>query len=441
MTYTGAATPHVHIPLPLRPEEDLLERRIEISNLLSATKVTARDRATAEYQFWATLAGPSTEWESREDYLARCFLQSQADQLLIWAIEAGIAPVIADIPSRGHARLDHRIFFGLNKWWSQDTIRSATYRPMNEGCDGKAGLQRGAASGLPLWIKNEDWARVVEQIIHRREEMSGEEFPPERLALRRMLPQLRGAEPGPTATNRTAALTPSWSIYEAVAWIASGDILLVAQQAANYMSVQDPNIAGAVTWIRLEQSLIGKAGLGNATIGADEARERLRAACELGAVEATGIPASRGERTVIPPTHFISVELWPGRGGSLHRVVAGQGEEARWLDLRFAVEDVRTLTGSASSQSLQVAQDVSPNRASGRLLRPPVSSSALRSWIRERNLEGWSQDRIFKGAAKAFPDHEVPGRPEVRKVDGEVRQELELPARKPGRGKKGAAPS
>jgi len=72
--------------------------------------------------------------------------------------------------------------------------------------------------------------------------------------------------------------------------------------------------------------------------------------------------------------------------------------------------------------------------------RPPVSSNNLRAWVRDRNVDGWSQDRIVKGAVAAFPQHAVPGRPELRKVDAFVREEAGLPARTRGRGKTGQWP-
>ena len=44
---------------------------------------------------------------------------------------------------------------------------------------------------------------------------------------------------------------------------------------------------------------------------------------------------------------------------------------------------------------------------------------------------------IVNGAADAFPDNGVPGRPTLRKLDADTLEELGLPKRTRGRDKKG----
>lgn len=431
MKHDGLATNGVHIPVPLSPEEDLLERRIEIINLFSGTNVTASDQQTEAYQRLASFAGPSTEWESREAYIARCYLTSLADQLLIWAIDAGIAPIIADIQGRGHARLDHRIFFGLNRWWPQDTIGSARYKPMNEGCDGEAGRLRAAASGLPLWIRSEEWDGVVDQIIRRREEIAREEFPRDRLALRRMFAQTGSTYTEMPHANMPTANRPYWSLYEAVAWLGSQDAALVESQQPHHFPSTDAKHYGAVAWLKLKQSLADRAIAGKASMTADAARNMLLGACETGQVPSTGIPALKGDRRPIPANDFIGSQLWEGRGGALHRVVAGIPEEARWHDIRFRADDVKALINVSAPPT--PAPPV-PDRL---VKKPPVSGSELRAWVKARNADGWSQGMIVKGAVDAFPDKEVPGRPTLRELDADARVELGLPQRTRGRDKKG----
>lgn len=431
MKHDGLATSGVHIPVPLSPEEDLLERRIELINLFSGTNVTASDRATETYTRLASFVGPSTEWESREDYLARCYLTAQADDLLIRAINTGVAPVVADIPGRGHARLDHRIFFGLNKWWPQDTIGSARYKPMNEGCDAVAGKERAAASGFPLWIRSEDWDDAVDQIVHMREEIAREAFPQDRLALRRMFRPAIETFVDLSPGQETSIDGHYWSLYEAIAWLGSQDEALVAQQQLQHFASTDPKHYGAVAWMKLKRALAGSENARAGHITADAARSRLLIACECGDVRSNAIPAYKGARRSVPAAEYVGSQIWEGRGGSIHRLIAGVSEAARWYDVRFHADDVRALTEAPRRKPEATSTPSVPAR------KTPVSTRELRNWVEARNVEGWSQDQIVKGAAIAFPENEVPGRPTLRGVDADVRAKLEYPPRKKGRGKKG----
>ena len=228
-----------------------------------------------------------------------------------------------------------------------------------------------------------------------------------------------------------------WSLYEAVAWIATGDDDFARQQAEFYERHPSPKEAGAVTWLTLQQALEAR-DPGARLMSLEDSRRSLRAACEAGRVSATGVikikddPLTCSDRLGIPATDFAGVELWPGKGGSLHRIIHGRGETARWFELRFDGDEVRQLHQPPTPHVDEDPLESASGQAD-RNRRPPLGTARLREWIVVMNRDGRSQTDIAKGAASAFPDFQVPGRPTIRQIDAEVRAELGLPPREPGK--------
>ena len=426
---TGHPASH-GIPIMVPDAKTLDVRLNELRDIFKRMSITKRDRETNAYRGMDAIAPPSSQWHDHAQYVDQWYLGDAGRDAFVIALCSGRIPIWTD--HQGQViQLDPSILFAPNKW-EQRPAEAGVYRPMNLRQD-YGDDRRLACAEARLWIMDSDWPSIRDALVSERERASGSILPADFLTL---FESETPPEPWDTPADAKGADVEQWSIYEAVAWIGSRDMALVDRQRTNYLAAGDPGTAGAKIWLRLEQSLKDRVANGMKGETADGAREQLRIACETGAVAATAIPASRGDRRAVPTSDFVAAELWPGKGGSLHRVVAGKGEAARWLDLRFRGDDVRAVVDAApAAAEAGFKRDHAP--IVDVATRKPVSSRDLRDWVRARNRERWSQDKIVKGAADAFPNHDVPGRPALREIDASVRQELDLPERTRGRGKKG----
>ena len=206
---------------------------------------------------------------------------------------------------------------------------------------------------------------------------------------------------------------PFWSLYEAAAWIATSDPVLVEQQVQFYERHPSPKNAGAVTWLVLQEALKTREPAAQ-LMNLENARRCLRAACEAGTVAATGIPVLGddlyGDRRAIAATEFIGVELWPGKGGSLHRIIQGRGEPARWLELRFSEANVRGIPGKPFSAVQQPSEPLSSSQHPNALPKPvrcwteEEMTQAIKDWVAQAS----SRDRevAWRNHFKALqPEH------------------------------------
>lgn len=401
----------------------------ELIGIFEQTTISERDRASRAFVAKSAIGANMNFHDpgEREPYVARWYLEDVAKDAMIRALSIGQLPVWTDYDGQ-FVELDHEVLFGRNKWIGTHTVQSGTYIALNVA-HGRDGLTRSECDGATLWVLDNDWSRARRALIDERARSFGSVLPWDISQL------LREDElvtmNAPTAIGYTAPGNPMWTLYEAVAWLGSQDAALVDHQHRRHFPGTTTQNYGAVAWGRLVQSLFDRITNGAASMTADDARDRLIAACEQGMVQATGIPKDRSDRCAVPAAAFTGCELWEGRGGSLHRLVGGKHEAARWHDIRFRADDVKALTNvsAPSTLVLPVPDDLVKN--------PPVSGRELRAWVKARNADGWSQGMIVKGAVDAFPDKEVPGRPTLRELDADTRVELGLPQRTRGRDKKG----
>lgn len=403
----------------------------ELMGIFEQMTISDKDRASRAFIGISALGAGMDFYDAadREPYVARWYLQDAAKTAMIRALSAGQLPVWTDYDGQ-FVELDPEAMFAPNKWVSTHTVQTGTYIALNVAY-GRDGPTRSECDGATLWVRNDDWQRVSRTLVAERENGFGGVLPSD---MAQLLNEAHStAMSAPPAHEYTSAISiPMWTLYEAVAWLGSQDTVLVEHQHPRcFPGTIDKNY-GAVAWRRLVQSLSDRSASGAASMTADVARDCLIAACESGLVLASGIPLDRSDRRAIPPGDFSGAKLWEGRGGSLHRCIAGGVEAPRWFDLRFDAISVRDLAiekTRTGDPEAPVPVEVSK--------KPPVSARDLREWVRDRNKQGWSQDRIIKEVAGAFPHNEVPGRPTLRKLDADVRTKLKLPARVPGRNKKG----
>jgi len=393
----------------------------ELTGIFQQMPISDKDRATATFAGMSGIGAGMDFYNAndREPYVARWYLQDAANRAMIRALSAGRLPVWTDYDG-GFVELDPEAMFGPNKWMDTHTVLTGNYVALNVAY-GRDGPTRAECDGATLWVHNDHWPPVRAALIAERERESGAAFPADMAQL-----LFETGPPPSDALGYTAfGNNPFWSLYEAIAWLGSQDDTLVDRQDPRYFEGTSVRNYGAIAWLRLEKALADRIAANAGGITADEARRLLLAACKSAQVSATGIPADKSERCSIPVLEFVGSELWEGQGGSLHRKVGSKFEPARWFDIHFDADGVRAIAGGATTTS----------DADAKL--PPVSTRELREWVAKRNQDGWSQDKIIKGAAAAFPENEVPGRPTLRKLDAAVRFELKLPKRERGRDKKG----
>lgn len=397
----------------------------ELISVFGQMIVSTADRESRAFLGMSGIAASMDFYDpnAREPYVTSWYLRDAASEAMVKALSSGHLPTWTDYDG-SFVELDHETLFGPNKWNSSYTVQTGIYVALNVAY-GRDGPTRAECDGATLWVREEDWPRIRGELIANREREVGTVLPSDMTQL--MLGSSATLISEAPAAADTAAPLALWSLYEAVAWMGTHDLAFVERQQPHHFPGTTAKNYGAVAWKRLEQSLVHRATAGSGMMTADAARIKLLAACQTGSVRATGIPADKGDRRDVPAYDFIGVQLWERRGGSLHRVVAGINEPARWYDLRFRADDVRAPVAKPTPQTT-VAEIKN---------KPTVSGSDLRGWVRARNVEGWDQDQIVKGAASAFPDNVVPGRPTIRKLDADVRVQLELPARTRGRNKKG----
>lgn len=406
----------------------------ELESVFGRMTISDRDRTTRAFKGMSGIAAgmPFHDPAARDPYVDDWYLKEAAHEAIGAALISGQLPAWTDYNGQ-FVELDHSVMFGPNKWNQSHTIKSGTYVVLN-AFHGRDGETRGECDGATLWVRADDWPRIRSELIERREKMFGSELGDDWAQLFDSLSI--GSGPASTGSAVSASLDgPYWTLHEAVAWLISENDLLVLEQKQKLTDYADrARIAGTVAWLRLENRF-SRSEL-------DGARERLRASCEEGSVSATGISASRGPRQPIPTADFTNVELWPGYGGQLHRVVGGNPEPARWLDLRFAVSGVRAITNTVPASSSAAVVAPQAQRDSDDLLTPerkPVSPMTFREWVEDCNKAGWSQGKIVEEAPMAFSDHTVPGRPSIRDIDAKARIKLGLAPRRRGAPTRGDA--
>ena len=340
----------------------------ELIGIFEQMTISDKDRASRTFAGMSAIGATMDFYcaNDREPYVTRWYLQDAAKNAIIRALSTGQLPVWTDYDGQ-FVELDHEAMFAPNKWVDTHTVQTGTYVALNVA-HGRDGPTRSECDGATLWVRDNDWACVRGALIDERERTFGAVLPPDMSQL------LNETElvtmNAPSAIEYTAAPGKSmWSLYEAVAWLGSQDAALVDHQHRRHLPGTTLENYGAVAWMRLVQSLSDRITNGTAYMTADNARERLIAACERGRIVATGIPADRSDRCTIPAAAFTGCELWEGRGGSLHRLVDAKHEAARWFDLRFSEADVRNLDAPSSAKS-SVGEDLPANSRTGAPGRP-----------------------------------------------------------------------
>ncbi len=314
----------------------------ELTGIFEQMPISDKDRATAAFAGMSAIGAGMDfhDASDREPYVARWYLQDAAKKAMIGALSAGRLPMWTDYDGK-FIELDPEAMFAPNKWVDTHTILTGTYVALNVAY-GRDGPTRAECDGATLWVHNEHWPPIRAALIAERERASGAALPADMMHLigesQLVTTNARAAMGGAAAGGKAM-----WSLYEAVAWLGSQDTDLVGQQHPRYFPGTITKNYGAAAWTRLAQSLSDRRVAGSAIMTADEARLRLIAACESGQVQVTGIPANRSERRDVPANEFSPSELWEGRGGSLHRVIGGKPETARWFDLRFDAQAVQRL--------------------------------------------------------------------------------------------------
>lgn len=331
----------------------------ELRSIFQRMPVTDRDRSTQAFVGMTQVVGGMDFYDpaEREPYVERWYLGDQAKDFVRRALVSGELCVWIRL-NEETVQLDHEEDFAGSRWCKTRTLEQGKYRAQNVQFDAH-GSQRAKYEGGTLWVKEEEWPDVRLKLIADRERVFGSALP---LDMAQLLSPIDAVCRSTVSTDQVH-LQPKaqWSLYEATAWIGSRDQSLVDRQQQRERLGNRPEQSGAIAWKRLEKSLDDRIAAGADAITAEIARERLRLACERGSVQATGVPADRGKRRVVPAADFINAELWEGRGGSLHRIVANKGEPARWLDLRFGMDDVLRLDrGDARSDGLSQVEAAPP---------------------------------------------------------------------------------
>ncbi|MEG3086083.1 hypothetical protein [Sphingomonas sp. PB4P5] len=337
-----ATTPH--IPVPLTEEEWLSNRTLELINLISLTPLSPWDRATPWHQSITQIAPETTQWHDKDEYVARSYLAYEAKRLLAEAINNGSAPIYADLPGRGHQRLDPRLFFGSNAW-NSTTMQTGRYMPLNESY-GVDGPTRAAIRNIPLWIRNEDWPGLRDAILARRRELSGSSLPSE---WQELISGLGFEDTAESAADETLTL------HEAVLWVASANETAVAEQRVTYdrYVAKGPH-AGPRAWVNVLSAISQRfCGCGAKPIDCyctDEAIKILKRECANGRVPATGIPAEGSRRAPIGPISFTNAELTPTDLGSLIADTR-HGGGILYQNLRFDRQAVWRLAEPSAAKS------------------------------------------------------------------------------------------
>jgi len=154
-----------------------------------------------------------------------------------------------------------------------------------------------------------------------------------------------------------------------------------------------------IAWVEFAAKFnerVGENGRPAFTWAVDAVRERLRSACELGVVRASGIPRDRGSRRPVPGSDFIGAELWHGQGLALNRIT-GTAEPSLWLELRFVASDVRALPEAGTEIRGRVSRFYE------------TESGAYRSTIENVDDSGWmspteAEELLLAGRAQTpFP--------------------------------------
>ena len=262
--------------------------------------------------------------------------------------------------------------------------------------------------GVPLQQGVEDWAEVPLEIFGALDDSawrSGRHEHPDPADYRRswLYEGIEVREPSEAAEQPSTSPGPQWTVHEAVAWLATGDEVLVESTADWARQTNGEGKDGWLqAWTRLAVEIRDRRGNPNEAIFEypDAVREKLRAASEMGKVRTSGIPADHGPRRAISTGDFVGAEIWHGQGLSLHRAVGGQSEPAAWLEVRFDSADVRALD-ETHEETAGEKRRRSPGRTPGSGSYAPLDAPLLEEMKR---LLAERQELSVNGAAKLVAD-------------------------------------
>lgn len=371
--------------MPFKDHEALDARLLSFLLDVEQTPLTDRDKETYWYRFLDDTTGPSTEWESRDAYIRRCYMPHEAAALLKWAIDSGTVPVYSWYSGESLERLVPRIFFGQNRW-EENSIRSGRYYPMNTAFD-IDGPAREKKKDHLLYIADSDWDHACNAMLDRRRVLKGSFMPETGILAAKQLSNIWPPQNGNSLT-----------LHEAVTWVATGDHDAVEEQRkvfARYLPTGEH--AGSRAWISVNTLIAQQFCIcGQKPIDCwcvDDAVKALKAACATGSVQSTGIAFGGSERALLEPAAFKQAELVPADLGSLI-AEPRYGGATLFIDLRFDRDAVFRLLGE---------RDKGPTTCKKRAF---ASRTEADNWYKDRVREAdnagftWSRDEDYAAGAE-----------------------------------------
>lgn len=226
-----------------------------------------------------------------------------------------------------------------------------------------------------------------------------------------------------TTSDDEASRKAFWSLNEALAWLCTGDLAMVSgvEDCENFWSTEgDPSSGSCAAWSYIDSDAMHFQPPHMKREGAIfEAAEELRAACENGEVEVSGLNYVTGSRELVQSWHFNDAKLGPGNRGQLSVPDEPLHQRIIFENLLFRSAEVSVLRGDGKSSR--------PNK------RPP-SPKKLAEWAMQAAAADMSIGQVEHEIKVVWGDGRY--RPSVeaaRQAVRDARAALDKNLRGPGR--------
>lgn len=204
---------------------------------------------------------------------------------------------------------------------------------------------------------------------------------------------------------------PFWTLTEALAWIVSGDMALVAGVPAIEAKAQSRGFQGTEAgWEHVNREAARYQPLEqHQNKAVFSAAGELALACADGRVRAHGFALESASDQAVPDWMFCDALLGPGAGGQLSRNLAGEWIP-RFLELRFKSRDVLALTPVLPN----TADPTSPNNGETTQIVRRRAPGELKAWADNAADRNLPKREVAKEIKVRWPDEVI--RPTVREA-------------------------